>query len=245
LGDIEVIHLELALADLAVVERRLERLRSAARGSHREEFQAELGLLEKAREHLVRGEAMRDLDLEPGQRRLLRGLNLLTAKPLMYVANVGEEDLPGGGKWAEQVVRRAQEEGLEAVVLSAAVEEELTHWPPLEAKAFREELGMKESGLTRLTQAGYRLLSLITFFTTTGGREVRAWTLSQGQTVLEAAGTVHSDMAAGFIRAEVLHYRDLLAAGSSAAAREEGLIRVEGQDCQVQNGDIIHIRFRA
>ncbi|MDP2954443.1 MAG: DUF933 domain-containing protein, partial [Chloroflexota bacterium] len=166
-------------------------------------------------------------------------------KPFLYVANVGEEDLPDGGERAARVVERASAEGLEAVVLSAQVEEELSHWTRQEAEAFRQELGVGDSGLVKLVQAGYRLLSLITFFTTTGSHEVRAWTLLRGEKVLEAARKVHSDMATGFIRAEVISFQELDEQGSFALAREKGLVRVEGADYLVQDGDVIHIRFRA
>jgi len=129
------------------------------------------------------------------------------------------------------------------VVLCALLETELAEWPPGEAAAYRAEVGLREAGLQTLVKAGYRLLNLVTFFTTTGGKEVRAWTLRQGSPALEAAGKVHTDMQRGFIRAEVVSHEDLMAAGSLAAAREKGLLRLEGREYVVQDGDVIHFRF--
>ncbi|HID85893.1 MAG TPA: redox-regulated ATPase YchF [Anaerolineae bacterium] len=242
--DIEVIELELALADLATVERRLEKVRPKAR-AHPKAYATELALLERLREALSAGRAVRELARTSEEAEVLRELNLLTDKPLLYVANVGEEDLPDGGDLAAIVREKAAAEEAEALVLCAQLEAELAEWPPDEAAAYRAELGLGEAGLQRLIKVGYTLLGLITFFTTTGGREVRAWTLRRGMTALEAAGKIHTDMQRGFIRAEVLSYQDLMRARSFAAAREQGCIRIEGRDYVVQDGDIIHVRFRA
>jgi hypothetical protein len=243
-SDIEVIKLELALADLATVERRLERVQPKAR-AHPKEYADELALLERLRAWLSAGRPLLELDRTLEEEKAIRELNLLTDKPLVYLANVGEDDLPDGGDLAAMVRERAAAEGAEAVTLCAQVEAELAEWPPDEAAAYRAEFGLEEAGLQRLIRAGYALMDLITFFTTTGGREVRAWTLRQGMTALEAAGAIHTDMQRGFIRAEVLSYRDLMRAGSFAMAREQGCIRIEGRDYVVQDGDIIHVRFRA
>ena len=243
-ADIGVIGLELALADLATVERRLEKVRPKAR-AHPREYVAELALLERLREGLSAGRMALELDRSPEEAEVLRELNLLTDKPLLYVANVGEEDLPDGGDLAAIVEEKAAAEGAEALALCAQLEAELAEWPPDEAGAYRAEFGLGEAGLRGLIGAGYTLLGLITFFTTTGGREVRAWTLRRGMTALEAAGKIHSDMERGFIRAEILSYRELTRAGSFAAAREQGWVRIEGRDYVVQDGDIIHVRFRA
>lgn len=242
LEDIEVVNLELSLADLATVERHLDKVKKWVKGG-KKEYQAELNLLHSLRDSLSAGAAVRDLSLTTAEREMLRGLNLLTAKPLLYVANVEEEDLPEGGDRAMEVERAAEAKGAVAVALCAQLEAELADWQAEEAQAYRLELGLEESGLRRLVEASYRLLNLITFFTTTGGKEVRAWTLLKGAQAIEAAGMIHSDMQRGFIRAEVLSYADLMTAGSFATAKDKGLLRLEGKDYVVQDGDIIHIRF--
>jgi GTP-binding protein YchF len=241
--DIQVVELELILADLISVEGHLEKVRSQAKSRPRD-YAAELSCLERVSEHLQGGRGARFLELSEEEVGHVRDLNLLTAKPRLYVANVGEEDLPDGGDLCAPVVRLAKREGAEMVLLCALLETELAEWPEEDAAAYRAEVGMKGSGLDVLVEAGYRLLKLITFFTTTGGHEVRAWTLTQGSTALQAAARVHTDMARGFIRAEVISCPDLMADGSFAAAREQGRLRVEGRDYPVQDGDIIHIRFQ-
>lgn len=241
-ADIETVDLELILADLATVERRIDKVKSMAKARPKD-YGAQLAWLTGLRQHLdsgARAESYEQADREPAW---LNELNLLTAKPRLYVANVGEEDLPGGGELAAQVAETAAAEGTEAVILCALLETELAEWPPDEAAAYRAEIGLRESGLQALVRAGYRLLHLITFFTTTGGKEVRAWTLRQGSSAWEAAGKVHTDMQRGFIRAEVISYDDLMAAGSMTAVREKGLLRLEGREYMVQDGDIIHFRF--
>jgi ribosome-binding ATPase len=240
--DIETIQLELVLADLAVLERHLESVRTQAKGRPRD-FEAEIATVEWVLEGLRAGRLVRQIDLEEHQRGYLADVALLTSKPTLYVANVGEDQLPQGGEMAEAVCARARAEGAEAVVLSAQVEAELTEWDPDEALAYLAELGLQAPALDRFIWASYRLLDYLTFFTTTGGKEVRAWTLPRGKTALDAAATIHSDMARGFIRAEVVSYEDLDQVGSIAKAREVGKLRLEGRDYGVQDGDVIHIRF--
>ncbi len=242
LADCEVIDLELVLADLATVERREEKVRSAAKAQPKE-YAAELELLSRLKAHLERGELAAKLQTLEKEAEMLRPLNLLTGKPRLYIANVGEENLPDGGPLAEIVFKHAEEEGTQVVVLCAQVESDLVDWSPAEAAEYRAELGLEASGLERLIHAGYRLLDLITFFTATGTNVVRAWTLQRGETAFDAAGKIHTDMQRGFIRAEVVSHADLVAAGNLHAARERGLIRLEGRDYVVQDGDIIHIRF--
>jgi len=174
---------------------------------------------------------------------LASDLNLLTGKPCLYVANVSEEDLPQGGDAVEPLRRLAKQEHTELVVICAQCEAELADWPAEDAQAYLEELGLKEPGLNRFIRAGYRLLDLITFFTITGGREVRAWPIPRGTRVVDAAGQIHTDMQRGFIRAEVMGYGDLAQAGSAAAVRDKGLLHVEGKDYVVQDGDVVHVRF--
>lgn len=240
-GDIETVNLELILADLATVERRLDRAKRAVKG-RKAGYEAELALLNRLHEHLSAGNVARDFPLE-AMGGMPRDLHFLTAKPMFYVANVGEDDLPEDGSMAEAVAQTAAAEGLESIAICAQLEAELAEWPPDEAQAYRAELGLEGSGLERLIKASYALLNLITFFTTTGGKEVRAWEILEGMSAPEAAGQVHSDMQRGFIRAEVASYDNVMVAGSFSAVRERGLLRLEGKDYLVQDGDIIHFRF--
>ncbi|MDY7039831.1 MAG: redox-regulated ATPase YchF [Chloroflexota bacterium] len=242
IADIKVIGLELVLADLATVERRLQKVRSATKARPREAT-PELEFLEVVRQRLEQGqEAAGAADTDKAA-AFLQELNLLTTKPLLLVANVDEDDLPDGGELAAAVVAQAQTEGARVVILCAQLEADLAEWPAEDAAAYRAELGLSTSGTQSLVREGHQLLDLITFFTTTGGREVRAWTVRRGTTAPEAAGKVHTDMERGFIRAEVVSYETVMSVGSFAAVREQGLLRLEGRDYQVQDGDIIHFRF--
>lgn len=244
ISDIETVDMELILADLATVERRLEKVRSSAKARPKE-YAAELAWLERLRTHLDSGVLARDFAETEQEAVWAKTLNLLTAKPRLYVANINEDDCPDGGPLAQRVAAQAAAGRSPAVAVCAQVEMDLLEWPPDEAAAYLAELGMAESGLQRLVHAGYRLLDLITFFTTTGGRVVQAWTVRRGTLAPQAAGQVHSDMERGFIRAQVVTYDDLMAAGSMAAAREKGLLRLEGKEYIVQDGDVIHFRFAA
>jgi len=242
LADIEVVDLELILADLATVERRIEKVRSVAKAQPRE-YAAELELLGRLKVHLEAGKLAGQLAATDKERELLQSPFLLTAKPRLYIANVGEAHLPEGGPLAARVVAQAEAEGAQSVILCAQLEAALSEWPVEEAAEYRAELGLEAPGLERLIHAGYRLLDLITFFTATGTNVVRAWTLQWGETVYVAAGKIHTDMQRGFIRAEVVGYGDLMEAGDMARARERGLVRLEGREYVVQDGDVIHIRF--
>jgi ribosome-binding ATPase YchF (GTP1/OBG family) len=195
------------------------------------------------RAHLEGERLASQLAVSPKEAEILGPLNLLTAKPRLYIANVGEDNLPDNGPLAKLVLERAQQEGAQAVVICAQLEADLAEWEPEEAAEYRAELGLEASGLVRLVRAGYRLLNLITFFTATGTNVVRAWTLREGQTALDAAGSVHTDMQRGFIRAEVVSYSDLMASGGFQTARDRGLLRLEGRDYVIRDGDIVHIRF--
>jgi GTP-binding protein YchF len=242
IADIGVVELELILADLATVERRLEKARSAAKARPREVTPL-LEFLEELRQRLEQGQrAWGAADTEKTD-AFLRELNLLTATPRLFLANVDEDDLPDGGELAAMVVARAQAEETSAVVMCAQLEADLAEWSVEDAAAYRAELGLTTSGAQALVHEGYRLLDLITFFTTTGGREVRAWAVRRGTTAPQAAGNVHTDMERGFIRAEVVSHETVMTIGSFAAVREQGLLRLEGRDYQVQDGDIIHFRF--
>jgi GTP-binding protein YchF len=242
INDIETVDMELILADLATVDRRIEKVGGRAKAQPKE-YAGELAWLERLRAHLDGGALARDFPQTQQEEAWAGELFLLTAKPRLYVANVGEDDCPEGGVLAERVAAHAAAEGTEAVAICGQVEMDLLDWPEDEAAAYLAEMGLAESGLQRLVHAGYRLLDLITFFTTTGGRVVQAWTVGRGVHAPQAAGKVHSDMERGFIRAEVVTYDDLMAAGSVVAAREKGLLRLEGKEYVVQDGDVIHFRF--
>jgi GTP-binding protein YchF len=249
--DLGVLDLELSLADLGTVDRRIERTRGAAKARPKD-FEWELAILGTLKEHLAQGEPARTFsagaagDGTGGRTQaLLAELFLLTNKPRLLVANVGEDTLPDGGPLAARVVEGATQGGSQAVIICADCEAALAEWPADEAAAYRAELGLSTPGLDRLVQASYRLLDLITFFTVTGGEVVRAWTLRRGETAWHAAGQVHTDMQRGFIRADVVQHTELLAAGSMIAAREGGRLRSEGREYVVQDGDVIHVYFSA
>lgn len=238
--DIQVINLELALADWEQVERRREKLKKLARTQ--KEAQAEVALLEEVAAALNEGKLVRQLPLNQEQQAMLRPLGLLTAKPMIYAVNVSEVDLATGNAWTQQVEVLAQQEQTKVVRVSARVEAELTELPPDERAAYLASLGVQEGGLKSLIRATYELLGLRTFLTT-GETETRAWTIKAGTLAPQAAGVIHSDFERGFIRAETISYEDLVRAGSLAAAREKGLIRSEGKDYEVQEGDVIVFRF--
>ncbi len=241
-ADIEVVNLELILADLDTVEKRLEKVKAAGKGKPKE-YEIELALLGRLQQTLSRGERARQVQVEADEEAALASYGLLTAKPQLYVANVDEQALLGGDGLVGAVEEAAEEAGVEVVKICAQLEADLAEWAPQEAACYRAELGMEESGLERVISAGYRLLNLVTFFTATGAREVRAWTVVKGTPAWEAAGKIHTDMQKGFIRAEVVPADALLAAGSMAAARERGLIRLEGREYAIQEGDVVHFRF--
>jgi len=242
LADLEILDLELALADLAWVERQLEKTRSAAKATPRE-LAAELAALESVREALQAGRLAIEWGRDSGQVERVREWNLLTGKPRLFVANVGEESLPSGGRLAEQVQAQASAEGGESVVICAQTEMDLLDWVEEEAALYLQELGLPGRGLDRLVAAGFRLLDLITFFTITGGKEARSWPIPRNTPAPAAAGKIHTDMQRGFIRAEVIPVDELLTAGSWSAARDAGRLRIEGRHYLVQDGDVIHFRF--
>ena len=244
LRDHDVITSELALSDIAVVERRLEKTRKSAKAGDKE-AQAELVVLERVMQELDAGRGARAAGEGADTIRFLRQLGLLTAKPILYAANVSEDDLAaGGGKWvaALRTAVQTHHEEAELVPFSAKLEAELAELSPEERREFLETAGVTEQGLDRLIHAGYHLLGLQTFFTV-GENEVRAWTMGRGETAYDAAGEIHSDFQRGFIRAETVGYEDFLTAGSYKAAREQGMVRSEGRDYVVKDGDILLFRF--
>ncbi|MEC4893903.1 MAG: redox-regulated ATPase YchF [Oscillatoria sp. PMC 1051.18] len=238
--DIEVINLELALADLAQVERRIERVRKQARAN--KDAQVELELLLRISAALNEGKSARQVSLTDEEEVTVKPLGLLTKKPIIYAANVAEDDLATGNDWVEQVRQVAKQENAKVVVVSAQVEAELVEIPEEERADYLESLGVEEGGLKSLISATYELLGLRTYLTT-GEKETRAWTINAGMKAPQAAGVIHTDFERGFIRAETVAYEDLVAAGSMAAAREKGLLRSEGKDYVVQEGDVMLFRF--
>ncbi len=239
-ADIETIHTELALADLETVERAHQRAATAAKAGDKEQLRLR-DLLERVRAALDAGRPVRALALDEEERRLLRPLCLLTAKPVLYIANVSESGFAGNPYLAE-VERLARAESAEVVPVSAAIEAELAGMSDEEKRAFLADMGLQEPGLHRVIRAGYRLLGLITFFTA-GPKEVRAWTVRRGARAPAAAGAIHSDFERGFIRAEVISYEDFVRYGGEHGAREAGRLRLEGKDYVVQDGDVMHFRF--
>ncbi|MDI3538392.1 MAG: ribosome-binding ATPase [Bacillota bacterium] len=238
-ADVETIETELILADLEVLGRRLAKVERQMKSGERR-FQEEYARLKELENVLSQGHPAREV----AGGALPPDLNLLTAKPLLLVANVGEAGPTGReeGYW-QAVQAAAQARGAEVIWLSAKLEEELWELTPEDRDALLKELGLNEPGLNRVVRASYRLLNLVTFYTATGGHEVRAWAVPRGTPAPVAAGKIHSDMERGFIRAEVVSLDDLLRAGSMAAARDQGLVRLEGRDYLVQDGDVIHFRF--
>ena len=238
--DIDIINLELILADLAQIERRLDRTRKQARSN--KEAQAEVDILEKLVEILNAGKPARQYDFSDEEAELIKGLELLTNKPIIYAANVSEDDLGTGNSYVEQVREIAAAENAKVVIVSAQVESELVELPEDERLDFLESLGVKEGGLKSLIRATYELLGLRTYFTS-GPKETRAWTIIAGMLAPQAAGVIHSDFERGFIRAETVAYQDLVTTGAMNAAKEKGLVRSEGKEYVVQEGDVLLFRF--
>jgi len=244
IGDIETINLELILADVDSVDKRIERSRKNMKGGNKQ-YEAEVACLERVKEALYNDKPARSVDLSDEEKLMLRDLHLLTMKPVLYAANVSEGEAANadGNPYVQHVREFAAAEGAEVVPISARVESEIAELETDEEKAmFLEELGLAESGLNRLIKAAYKLLGLYTYFTA-GVQEVRAWTIRKGMKAPQAAGVIHTDFERGFIRAEVVSYDDLVAAGSMGVARERGQLRLEGKEYVVQDGDVMHFRF--
>ncbi|WP_038033965.1 redox-regulated ATPase YchF [Thermopetrobacter sp. TC1] len=241
LRDAEIIETELMLADLESLEKRLVKLeKKAATGD--KEAKALVALMRKATDLLEAGKPARLAEIAPEEEKAWKGLQLLTAKPVLYVCNVDEDSAATGNAFSEKVQAMAVAQGAETVIISAAIEEELAQLEDAERAEYLESMGLEEAGLERLIRAGYRLLDLITFFTA-GPKEAHAWTVKRGARAPQAAGVIHSDFEKGFIRAEVISYEDYVAHGGEAGAREAGKMRLEGKDYVVQDGDVMHFRF--
>jgi len=243
--DVEVVNTELLLKDLETVSHAIAKLSKPAHSGDRKAM-ATLGIYERLRGAIEQGQAVRKIlgEFSSDERKEIESLQLLTAKPVLYVANISEQAM---GKsdfhWLKEVEKLAKADGSPVVPICAVIEAQIAELESDEERLeYLQAVGLSESGLDRLIRAGYALLGLITFFTIVS-EENRAWTIPRGTTAVQAAGKIHSDMAKGFIRAEVIHYEDFVACGSESVAREKGKIRLEGRDYVVQDGDIIHFRF--
>jgi GTP-binding protein YchF len=243
IADAETVETELMLADLDSLDRRIQAVRKKAAVKDKEAL-AVLPVMEKALELLTNGKPVRVLrkNVSPEERRILGGLTLLTAKPVLYVCNVAEADAASGNEHTQAAAKLAAEQGAGFVVISAAIEAEIAQLPPEEQREFLAAVGLEEPGLDRLIRAGYALLGLVTFFTV-GPKEARAWTVTDGARAPQAAGAIHTDFERGFIRAQTIRYDDFVALGGEAAAKEAGKARDEGKDYLVQDGDVMLFKF--
>lgn len=240
--DFHALNNELLLADLAVVEKRLERLSKDLKKVKNPELESEYALLQRCQEALEAERPLRCLTLTEPERKRLRGFGQLTSKAQLVVLNLDEAYIDPEDPEVEQFRVQIRNPGLEVMPLYGKIESEVVQLPPEEAHAFLQELGLPQSGLARFIRQSYKLLGLCSFFTA-GDKEVRAWTIPSGTLAQQAAGVIHSDLERGFIRAEVVSYADLIASGSVAKAREAGKLRIEGKEYQVQDGDVLLIRF--
>lgn len=243
LRDIENINLELIFSDLDLVEKRLSRVEKQAKAD--KSLALEVEVLKKTKEVLEQGKAARSLDLSEEESKILKSYQLLSSKPIIYVANVSEDDIADDGasnKMVADVKEYAAKEGSDVVVISCEIESQIQTLDDDEKELFLEELGLKSSGLDKLIRASYSLLGLISYLTS-GPMETRAWTIKKGTKAPQAAGKIHTDFERGFIRAETVSYDDLVKSGSMNAAKEHGLVRSEGKDYVVQDGDVILFRF--
>lgn len=241
LRDLTALDFEFLISDLNIVEKRLERLAHdlERKGTYpeRAQDQTEFELLKRVKDFLEEERPIREMELSEGELKILRGFQFLSAKPALIALNVGDEGSENPADFS-----LGETESQKVVCLHGALEMEISQLPQVDAEMFMSEYGITEPGLNRMVRLSYQLLGLQSFFTV-GEDEVRAWTIRQGATAVEAAGTIHSDLARGFIRAEVISYQDLVDAGSLAEARKRGTLRLEGKDYLVQDGDILNIRF--
>ena len=243
LRDIETIQLELIFSDLEILERRIAKTAKTVKAD--KSLQGEMDFLLRIKEVLESGKSVRRMTMTEEEAEMLKEFNLLSAKPTIYAANVAEEDLADDGAanpFVQSVKELAAAEGSEAFVVSAKLESEIADLDEAEKKEFLEELGLKDSGLDKLIHASYSLLGLISYLTA-GEKEVRAWTITKGTKAPGAAGKIHSDFERGFIKAEIVSYDDLIACGNYQAAKEKGLVRQEGKEYVVKDGDVILFRF--
>ena len=241
--DAETIETELMLADLESIEKRLQNIVRKVRGGDKEAVQQER-LMKLAVEALEAGKPARSVEVDAEDAKAWAMLQLLTAKPVLYVCNVAEDEAVEGNAHSDRVAKMAAEQGAASVVISAKIEEEISQLDPDEAEMFLEELGLEEAGLSRLIRAGYDLLGLQTYFTA-GPKEARAWTIRAGSLAPQAAGVIHGDFEKGFIRAETIAYEDYVALNGEQGAKDAGKMRVEGKGYEVKDGDVLHFLFNA
>jgi ribosome-binding ATPase len=243
--DVEQLDLEFVLADLAVVERRIEKLQTSGRHgtpAEREANERELELLLRIVPSLREGSPLRDLELSDDEAKRVRGFRFLTEKPVLLLLNIGEGDVARAGELVGDFAARYRHRHTQVEALSGRIEMEIGQLEPEEGEVFRADLGLTESSLDRVIRLSYRLLGLISFFTA-GPDETRAWTIPEGSTAVDAAGAIHSDLARGFIRAEIVSYEDLVELGSMAEARKQGKLRSEGKTHKVADGEVIEVLF--
>ena len=241
--DIEIINLELIFSDLEIIDNRINKIAKKAQTSKNKDDLAEYNLLIKIKENLEKNIPIRKLDFTKDELKILSGFNLITAKPIIYVANVSENDLINGeNEYVSKVKEYATKENSEVVMICAKIESELAELELEEKEEFLRELGIEESGLSSLIKSTYSLLGLATYFTV-GSDEVKAWTFRKGMKAPECAGIIHTDFEKGFIRAEIMSYTDLIECGSELKVKEKGKMRLEGKEYLMQDGDICHFRF--
>lgn len=240
--DIDIINLELIISDLEIVNNRLDKIEKKATTTKDKDALFEVNALKKVKETLEKNIPLRRLEYTEDEDKVLKNFNLITKKPIIYMANVSEQDIINGNSYVEEVKKYALEENSKVIMLSAKTESELSELNDEDKEIFLEELGIKESGLDKLINATYELLGLATFFTA-GKDECRAWTFKKGMKAPECAGIIHSDFEKGFIKAEVTSYEDYYKYGSEKAAKEAGKMRLEGKDYLMQDGDIVFFRF--
>lgn len=241
--DIEIINLELILADLESVEKRIGKVEKMAKSKDKDAM-AEFEVLKKLQEAFENEKPARSVDFTKEEKKIAKGFQLLTAKPVLYAANVSEDEITDaeGNPYVQKVREFAKEENSEVIVICAKIESEIAELDKEEKQEFLDDLGIEESGLDQLIRAAYQLLGLDTYFTA-GKQEVRAWTIRNGTKAPQAAGVIHTDFERGFIRAEVVSYDDLVTAGNMAKAKEQGNVRLEGKEYIVKDGDVVHFRF--
>lgn len=240
--DIEIINLELALADLEIINNRLDKIKKKAETTKDKDALVEVGIMEKAKNALEKNVPLRMIEFTDEERKIIKPFCFLTIKPIIYLANVKEDEYNNDNLYYNEILDYARKEGSSVIKISAKLEEELINYTDEEKQEMFEMLGINESGIDQLIKTSYELLGLRTYFTV-GSDEVRAWTFKKGMNARDAAGIIHSDFRDGFIKAEVMSYDDLVTLGSETAVKAAGKYRIEGKDYLVQDGDICHFRF--
>jgi ribosome-binding ATPase len=241
-GDKEIIDTELQLKDLDAVEKKISKIEKQVRVSGDAKAKQEFEILERCKNALMQGKSIRTINLSKEERYAIADLFLLTEKPVLYVANVDEGGILTGNAYSDALIKMAEAEGSQVIVLNNTVEAQLSEMSAEDRELFQQDYGLTEPGLNRLIRSAYKLLDLITYFTA-GVQEVRAWTIHEGWKAPQAASVIHTDFEKGFIKAEVIAYNDYIQFGSEAACREHGKLRIEGKEYTVKDGDVMHFRF--